>query len=779
MSLYNDFMNALQGIYDGYGTYDALSQIDQAKKNLGDACNNYLSEPTAENRAKIRSEYEKYRKERYDGTGGGLNNMFGRIGTLLDIFGINPFGDLIQGLGEKYNAGDANLDRAADMLRDLRQSEMSDIDRGRCEEAGDFFKRSRSAPPPRRDPLAIDLDGDGIETVAAAEGILFDHDADAIKTATGWVNGDDGWLVLDKNGNGHIDNGAELFGVDTVLANGQKATDGFQALAELDSNSDGMIDANDAAFQNLKVWRDIDQDGVSQSDELFKLTELGITSFNLIKTVVSQDLGNGNQVVATGSYTRSNGATASIVNLELLENRVDSEFVESIALTPEVQALPSMSGMGLVRNLSEAAMLSTSVLGALTQYSAATTVYEQQALLEQLVNAWAATAAAPSQGVQYEFAGIQRYVNGDPLAGETGAYKAMLGKLHALEIFNAESFAASGVTNLTLHADQVTLINQGYDALKAGVFDSLISQTLLKPYLQALAVVHDGTKVRMDYSGVLTLLDQRISAEPSAGIADLLVLYRQAGDFFMKSGWNIVGYLEQALAAHPADNNLTALLTLSGIKVGCAGNDSIFGDSENTTLFGAAGDDSLFGSAENDILVGGTGDDRLYGQASDDVLDGGTGNDYMEGSAGNDTYIFRRGAGFDTINTYDTVAGKIDTLVMEGLNPADIRLEKRGNILVLIDLVSGSGAFIQDFFVGSAYQLDRVTFADGTVWDRAALLAQVVEVFGGAGNDSLIGRNGGPNRIYGLDGNDNLFGGDGNDLLNGGTGTDNLYGYGG
>ncbi len=83
----------------------------------------------------------------------------------------------------------------------------------------------------RYDPLALDLDGDGIETVGvnATTHILFDHNNDGIKTGTGWVNGDDGLLVLDRNGNGVIDNGSELFG-DGTMVNGIKATDGFSAL---------------------------------------------------------------------------------------------------------------------------------------------------------------------------------------------------------------------------------------------------------------------------------------------------------------------------------------------------------------------------------------------------------------------------------------------------------------------------------------------------------------------------------------------------------------------
>ncbi|WP_457307008.1 hypothetical protein, partial [Polaromonas sp. P5_E6] len=71
----------------------------------------------------------------------------------------------------------------------------------------------------RRDPLVMDLDGDGLELTGASGSILFDHNGDGIKTGTGWARPDDGFLVRDLNGNGTIDTGRELFGVDTIKSN--------------------------------------------------------------------------------------------------------------------------------------------------------------------------------------------------------------------------------------------------------------------------------------------------------------------------------------------------------------------------------------------------------------------------------------------------------------------------------------------------------------------------------------------------------------------------------
>ncbi len=108
----------------------------------------------------------------------------------------------------------------------------------------------------RIDPLVLDLDGDGIETLGTDAGVLFDFDGDGVKTGTGWIKGDDGFLVLDRNGNGQIDSGAELFGVDTVKRDGTKARNGFDALADLDSNGDGVFDANDEMFSHVRVWQE-------------------------------------------------------------------------------------------------------------------------------------------------------------------------------------------------------------------------------------------------------------------------------------------------------------------------------------------------------------------------------------------------------------------------------------------------------------------------------------------------------------------------------------------
>ena len=127
------------------------------------------------------------------------------------------------------------------------------------------YTSARTWVAPRVDPLILDLDGDGIETVGIRPGaaVLFDHDGDGTRTGSGWVKADDGILVLDLDGNGLIDSGRELFGDQTLVQSGpnagQRAANGFAALAQYDANADGRIDSADALYSQLQVWQDLNQ----------------------------------------------------------------------------------------------------------------------------------------------------------------------------------------------------------------------------------------------------------------------------------------------------------------------------------------------------------------------------------------------------------------------------------------------------------------------------------------------------------------------------------------
>ena len=142
----------------------------------------------------------------------------------------------------------------------------------------------REVPCNVSDPIVMDLDGDGIEILPIYRGVNFDLYNVGRTQATAWAGPDDGFLVLDRNGDGMITNGGEFFG------NTQQ--DGFSHLASLDANGDGYITDLDSAWAELAVWRDINTDGISQSDELLSFKSLGLVSIPVTGNGITMRAGN-------------------------------------------------------------------------------------------------------------------------------------------------------------------------------------------------------------------------------------------------------------------------------------------------------------------------------------------------------------------------------------------------------------------------------------------------------------------------------------------------------
>ena len=148
-------------------------------------------------------------------------------------------------------------------------------------------------------PIIVNLAGGSMRLTGPE--VPFDLAGNGHQVAYGWTEAgtDEAFLVLDRNGDGIINDGRELFGNFTAQPL-IRELNGFNALAVFDApenggNLDGAITTADAIFSRLHLWIDANHDGVSQPDELFSLGAKGISSISLTYEASRRRDGFGNE----------------------------------------------------------------------------------------------------------------------------------------------------------------------------------------------------------------------------------------------------------------------------------------------------------------------------------------------------------------------------------------------------------------------------------------------------------------------------------------------------
>ena len=137
---------------------------------------------------------------------------------------------------------------------------------------------------------------------------------------TAWVSGDDALLAFDRNGNGVIDSGRELFGTATLVG-GRPAADGFEALAPLDrpalgGNGNGLIEKEDLAYSALLIWRDRNGDGFADQNELQSLEQANIVAIELSNYREADRIDkHGNDLSLRGRFIWGDGRAGELVDV--------------------------------------------------------------------------------------------------------------------------------------------------------------------------------------------------------------------------------------------------------------------------------------------------------------------------------------------------------------------------------------------------------------------------------------------------------------------------------
>ncbi|SUD13197.1 calcium binding hemolysin protein [Aquipseudomonas alcaligenes] len=599
----------------------------------------------------------------------------------------------------------------------------------------------------RTSPIILDLDGDGIETLKLGSN-YFDHDADGLRERSGWVGPDDGLLVRDANGDGLISDGSELFGNNTRLKNGQKAANGFQALAEYDDNGDGEIDAQDASFATLKVWRDLNSNGVSEQGELQGLAEAGVRSIATAYTTSSHVDANGHAHQQMGSIVLANGtaSTAADVWFKIdAARRVNSGTIE---LTPDVAFMPNAKGFGQVYDLHQAMALDAGLKDLVKQYIATTDKAARGALLDNLIYRWAGAA------------------NVDPYSRDP---KKVYGHvMDARQLVTLEKLVGRpylgtwcwGERDPNPHGQAAPLLIAEYLEFKRFTEAQILAQTEFAGELDIIRshFGSDASRIVVNWDGLQGKLEALYAAGETDRIKGIVSVLNDLGTYSP-------GYRTQRDAAFQAIGTFSI---------------------ELAPFFNYS---ALVGTEQQDVLTGISAGTLFYGLA---------GNDRFYGREGSDGYHFLRGHGDDVILD----KGGFDQVIFgESITQENLVFSRDATTLWIkiqnVDASSAGSIRVDNYFdfngdVGSG-AIERIRFHDGNTFSQQQIAQALAAAAATPGNDRIFGSTqgdviaalagndivqgfDGSDRLAGNEGNDQLLGDNGNDWLDGGSGNDTLTG---
>ena len=611
---------------------------------------------------------------------------------------------------------------------------------------GKIIDDDRDPDDPETDgsPIVIDLNNDGINTLSLDYTRNFDLDNNGFAEATGWIQKDDALLAYDRNGNGKIDNGGELFGnytlSDNYYSHTSGNTNGFNALKEFDTNNDGIIDKNDKDFDKLLLWQDKNSNAVTDEGELIKLSDK-VKSINLNYKEISTD-NNGNSIRQTSDATLNDGTKvkADDVWFKVSLNKT-KEVADQSKISPQVQALPQVIASGNLNSLRVAASNNETLTTMINLYLMLSPE-DRKKYIDELIYEWAEVEAIDKNS-------MRGYVK----ARDMAVYEKLAGKP-----FLQRGYNSSPWTNAS------NRVNDKINTFKYYVYASIELQTTY-------------SDLNLDMEKMSLREDGKLSYKFDTLNSKLVQLYK--------------------------DGKYDEIIKLMSIVREASAYKPIFQENLKLNLLNFCGsDDKLLSLCLNTYMSGTDGNDMINGNYEGNFINGGKGNDTLYGGYGDDTYIFNKGDGTDII--YDTT-GNDKIQFRESIAPNDVSFKRELDKLIISiksnDGTSNDSITIKNFFsvnpeIGNN-TVRTIIFADGTVYDLNKILKLAPlgstdkddklyltdgnDTFdAGLGNDEIWSGNGddvinggeGDDTLYGNDGNDTLIGGKGDDKLDGGNGND-------
>jgi Ca2+-binding RTX toxin-like protein len=614
-------------------------------------------------------------------------------------------------------------------------------------------------------PLVLDLDDDGLEITSINDApVYFDIDADGARERVAWASADDGILVLDRNGNGKIDDATEWFGYaeainrfsetsippdDTVPSIEETWTSGFDLLAELDDNNDGKINDIDVAFANLKVWRDFNQNGISGSGELFSLEELNISQLSTVHTFDPTPLGD-NLVSDFGTYTKVGGEIREMSDVWFRFNSVDNKF-NLPTLSAQILNLPELKTGGAVESLRHA-MHENPELEALVAEAVTTTVQDVHLLsarMESIIMEWHGVSNV-WQVPFLNFFSEKNYFDYQHLA--------VLEQLSDTTYTGPETLPVPGAR-----------LEREYHLYLQNQMTKFFLQTDVAQVLLPEMSLAQGDFVFLDDGVESDQILARFAANEPVGYLEKIKYWNVAInviDSVYKS------FIDVKKAVYPREyfiDKVDDLLQSQNInlsydeilyaRVGEGGGDTIVTPSFTDRLWLNAWDVMFAG-----VVIGGDGDDRIELGDGDQVVVFGAGQ-------GNDRVMFNYhdAAGF-TVNREVTV-------FLADLMPSEVTFSVDATTDILVTVVAtGETLRLMDAVTPAGLIPIKLEFGNGQQDYISDHLGQWI----GAGlptssDDTIVGSDYGE-LIFGAVGNDALSGMGGDDVLHGGVGDDTLDG---